>query len=160
MKGRTAAALQKRVEEWHEYLAKESKRPRTRWESCGIEPFEVEERDPASGTMSHWTILEICDSKALHEEGREMRHCVSTYGAACLRGATSIWSLRIRPVKEARSRRLLTIEINNARRAIVQVRGRCNQSVGAMRGSHRMRLASEMLRRWAREQRIAVACSL
>ena len=46
-------------------------------------------------------------------------------------------------------RRLLTIEVNNVRRAIVQVRGRCNKPPSSPHHIPRMKLAEEMLRRWA-----------
>jgi hypothetical protein len=59
-----------------------------------------------------------------------------------------------------KTHRLLTIEVNNARRAIVQVRGRCNKTLGAQKSNVRMRTAGEMLRRWARHARLSVACSL
>jgi hypothetical protein len=159
MKGRTLVALQRRVDEWHELLAKDAKRPRTVWEPSGVAPLRIEERD-RHGTLNTWTILELLDSRALQEEGREQRHCVWTYRDACLRGVSSIWSLRVRSANDARMRRLLTIEVNNARRAIVQVRGRCNQTLGAYRGNGRLKTAGEILRRWAQEQRLSIACSL
>ena len=69
MKGRTLPALQKRVAEWHEQLAREQKRPRKVWSPTGIEPFHTEERD-AYGTLNTWTVQELLDSKALQDEGR------------------------------------------------------------------------------------------
>ncbi len=159
MKGRTLAALQKRVDEWHEQLAKDSRRPRKSWAPTGIVGFHACERD-AYGTANEWTVRELLDSKSLQDEGREMRHCVFTYAGGCSQGTTSIWSLRVRPGNDVKTHRLLTIEVNNARRAIVQVRGRCNKTLGAQKGNARMRRAGEMLRRWAREARLSVACGL
>ena len=69
-------------------------------------------------------------------------------------------SRRVRAGKDVRYRRLLTIEVHNGRRAIVQVRGRCNKTLGSHRRSERMRTAGEMLRRWARESRLSIACGL
>ena len=159
MKGRTFAALQRRVEEWHEQLARDARKPRSEWEPCGIAPFHVQEADTHK-TLCTWTIVELTNSRALQEEGREMRHCVYTYANACVNGTTGIWSLRIRPEKDVKTRRLLTVEINLARRAIVQVRGHCNQTLGTHRGNGRMRTAGEMLRRWAQEQRLSIVCAL
>ena len=45
MKGRTLAALLKRIDEWHEQLAKDAKRPRTVWEPSGIAPLYVQQPD-------------------------------------------------------------------------------------------------------------------
>jgi hypothetical protein len=159
MKGRTLAALQERVAEWHDQLARDAKRPRKDWAPCGLDGFQTRERD-GHGAWNTWTIRELLDSRALQEEGREMRHCVFTYASGCSQGKSSIWSLRVRPDQEAQTRRLLTIEVNNARRAIVQVRGRCNQTLGACRNNGRMKTAGHMLRRWAREQRLSIACAL
>ncbi len=159
MKGRTLAALQKRVEEWHEALARDARKPPRSWEPTGIESFRAEERD-IYGTLNEWVVVELLNSRALQEEGREMRHCVFTYAAACMRGTTSIWSLRVRSAGEGKMRRLLTIEVDNARRAIVQVRGRCNKSLGALKNRGRMRIAGEMLRRWAQESRLSIHCSI
>ena len=159
MKGRTLAALLRRVEEWHEKLARESKRPRTSWQPSGIAPLHVDQPDRYKVPHS-WVVRELLNSRELMEEGREQKHCVFGYGANCLNGSCSIWSLRVRAGNDLRYRRLFTIEVNNARRAIVQVRGRCNKTLGSFRRSERMRTAGEMLRRWAREARLSVACGL
>lgn len=160
MKGRTLVALQRSLHEWHEELAKEAKRQVTNWPSSGIDPFSLEERDKASGTTYLWSIRELTDSRQLQEEGSEMRHCVRTYADGCVKGTTSIWSLRAQALPQRRSHRLLTIEVNNRRRAIVQVRGKCNLGLGSYRNNHRMRLASEMIRRWARQEHLGVSASL
>jgi hypothetical protein len=154
MKGRTPPALQKRMEEWHALLAKEAKRPSVSWEPSGILPFAISERD-IFGATNDWTVLELTTNKALQEEGSEMRNCVRTYVEGCQRGTTSIWSLRIRSGRNARFRSLLTIEVNNTRRAIVQLRAGTR-----MYHSPRMKIAQEMLLRRARESRLSVSCNL
>lgn len=159
MKGRTLPALEKRVREWHEILAKDAKRPRAAWEAAGWDGFAGHARD-SSGADGFWTVTELKTSEALRIEGREMRHCVFSYASGCLNGTTSIWSLRVRPANDIKTRRLLTVEVNNHRRAVVQVRGKANQSLGAFRGKPRMQTAGEILRQWAREQRLTIACSL
>ena len=103
---------------------------------------------------------EITDSLALVEEGRVMRHCVRSYQDACVKGETSIWSLRVTLSDNPTLRRLLTIEVNNRRQSIVQVRGKCNQSVSGLRGHQRVRLARTVLRDWARQEHLGIACSL
>jgi hypothetical protein len=57
-------------------------------------------------------------------------------------------------------RRLLTIEVNNHRRAIVQVRGKCNQTLSAMRGNHRMMQTRDILKSWAHTNHLGIACPL
>ena len=160
MKGRTVEALLKRMEEWHETLARLGKKAGQAWSPSGIDPLEKIERDPFSPATCHWRIVEITDSLALAEEGRVMRHCVRSYQDACVKGETSIWSLRVALSDNPTLRRLLTIEVNNRRRSIVQVRGKCNQSVSGLRGHQRVRLARTVLRDWARQQHLGIACSL
>ncbi|GAB4461562.1 MAG: hypothetical protein OHK0029_27010 [Armatimonadaceae bacterium] len=160
MKGRTVAALRKRLEEWHETLARLNVKGRRHWQNTGIEPLDRIVPDSLSGAECHWRIVEITDTLSLAEEGREMRHCVRSYQDGCVEGKTSIWSLRLSLSDNPAMRRLLTIEVNNARRAIVQVRGKCNQTVAAMHGNKRMRQAREVLKEWAFRERLGISCSL
>ncbi len=159
MKGRTLVALQQRVQEWHKELARDSKKPRSSWPPTGLGDFLVQEKD-SHGTENVWTIRELLNTVGMLEEGRELKHCVRTYADDCQKGKTSIWSLRVRPIHDSKTRRLLTIEVNNSRRAIVQVRGSCNKTLGSFRNNGRMMTAAAMLRRWAQEQKLSVACSL
>ncbi len=84
-------------------------------------------------------ILELLDRDALYAEGRAMRHCVYTYANLCRRGQTTIWSLRLR-VKDG-EKRLATIEADPRKRAILQVRAKCNQCPGLR--------SLEIMRQWA-----------
>ena len=158
MKGRTAASLLRDVSEWHDTLARLSTST-GQWQPSGITPFALATPDPLSGATAHWRIVELNDSLSLADEGREMRHCVRTYGRDCVAGHKSIWSLRLR-LSDGGSRRLLTIEVSTARHAIVQVRGKCNQTLPALRANKRVMLARDLLRQWAKEQHLGIACSL
>jgi hypothetical protein len=40
------------------------------------------------------------------------------------------------------------------------VRGNCNQALAAMHGHRRMLLARKVLRDWARQRHLGIACSL
>jgi len=160
MKGRTLDALLRRMEEWHETLARLGKKAQQAWSPSGIAPLETVERDRLSAATCNWRIVEITESVALAEEGQTMRNCVSSYQDACVKGQTSIWSLRLTLSDDRTLRRLLTIEVNNHRRAVVQVRGKCNRPLGAMRGNRRMMYARDVLREWARSQHLGIACSL
>jgi hypothetical protein len=160
MKGRTVEALLKRMDEWHAALARLGKGGRQKWEPSGIAPLERTEKDPLSSATCTWRVLEITDSMALAEEGRAMRHCVRSYQTACLKGETAIWSLRIAFSGSSTVRRLLTLEVNLHRRAIVQARGNCNQLPSAMGNRQRMRLARTLLRAWANREHLGIACSL
>ncbi len=159
LKGRTLPVLQKRMEEWHERLAKEVKQRGKSWKPSGVAPFHLLDRDPY-GATNDWTIQELTTHKLLQEEGNEMRNCVRIYTDWCSEGKTSIWSLRVRSLHDSRPRTLLTIEVNNARRAIVQVRARCDKLLSSGNPSPRMRMAEEILRRWAAESHLTIACTL
>jgi len=63
-----------------------------------------------------------------------------------LKGDTTIWSLRLR-VKDG-EKRIATIEVNPRRRAIIQVRAKCNQRPGSR--------SMEILRRWATQENLQV----
>ncbi len=157
MKGRKWNALQAQVNAWHEQLARDAQRPKSVWEPTGIGGLTLEAPDPG-GQQCYWTVTELLTTNALLIEGREQRHCVFRYANACKNGSTSIWSLRVRGKDGTHPKRLLTIEVNNARRAIVQVRGRCNLSPAQYRGSGRMQTARRLLRQWAQQERLTVAC--
>jgi hypothetical protein len=160
MKGRTALALQRRVDDWHEQLGKDARRPRTHWAATGIAGLHRVEPDTLSKATLDWRMVELTDNMALLEEGRDMRHCVRSYMDGCVKGNISIWSLRLRSSDSPTTRRLFTVEVHNARRAIVQVRGRCNQLPSSYRGNTRMTMALHILRDWARERHVSISCNL
>jgi hypothetical protein len=155
MKGRTGIALLRRVEEWHRDLARETKRPPIEWAASGIGGLTHSFRDSAAKLDITWTVDEILSGRGLQEEGKEMRHCVASYASSCARGASSIWTLQIQE-GEAQRRRVMTIEVHNSRRTVVQARGRCNKSPGGKRASPRLAHAPEIVRRWAAEQNLTV----
>jgi hypothetical protein len=146
MKGRTPASLLRQVESWHRTLAK-VEQPKTEWPPSGIDGFEFVEGTERSGNMKIWTITELLSTKALVAEGRKMRHCVATYAHSCAIGACSIWTLEAETF-EGRSK-ILTLEVDNARRVICQARGKCNMLPG---DKHR-----GILRRWAEKAGLQLA---
>jgi PcfJ-like protein len=75
--------------------------------------------------MRVWTITEILTSRALFLEGQAMRHCVATYKEHCVRRQVSIWSMQVETQRGRQ--RALTIEVDIPKRAICQVRGKCNR---------------------------------
>jgi hypothetical protein len=161
MKGRTAEALLRSMQEWHDALARlTGDKKRRTWSPAGFEPLDKVQKDPFSTSTCHWRIVELTDTLSLAEEGRALRHCVRSYADACYKGTTSIWSLRLTFSDNPTPRRLLTIQVNNQRRSLVQVRGNCNQPLAAMRDNRRMMLARDILREWARKQHLGIACSL
>jgi hypothetical protein len=75
--------------------------------------------------MRVWTITELLDSHALVAEGRSMQHCVATYVSSCLHGKSSIWAMEVET--DGERRKMLTVEVDPARKVICQARGKRNE---------------------------------
>ena len=57
-------------------------------------------------------------------------HCVFSYTDQCLAGAVSIWSIRVlNPEEEGLEKHVLTIAVDNRKRAVTQARGKFNMSL-------------------------------
>ena len=123
MRGRTPAALVRAVEQWHDRL-RISTYPRkaTSWKPTAIEPFILETGITNKKT---WTIQELLSAHELFEDGRKLKHCVSTYTSSCVSRTTSIWTMQTSSSEG--TKRLLTIEVHPRTNRIVQVRGKSNR---------------------------------
>jgi len=157
MKGRTLPALLRRVAEWRQIRAQDERQRGICWRPCGIASYRAKDRD-ANDQERTWEVRELLVSRELLEEGKDQRNCVFTYRDRCTKGAVSIWSLRICDEGDASFRRVLTIEVDNRHGAIVQVRCKCNRLLSSAPRSERLCSAGEVLRRWAHEARLAIAC--
>ena len=62
----------------------------------------------------------------LDVEGRTLNHCVATYTPFCLSGQSSIWSVS-RTDSFGKVDRLLTLQVHNATKEIIQARGGNNR---------------------------------
>ncbi len=129
LKGRTPASLLRLVDAWHGQLRATG--PLVTWAPQPLRPLRhvetiarYDDDDRRRGEVRIWTLTELCSSAELELEGRMMRHCVSTYVAACRRGRSSIWSLQLE-TRSGRQRRL-TLELEPQARRIVQLRRRFN----------------------------------
>src|SRR5262249_17715703 len=137
-------------------LAKESRRAPSQWERYAIGEFRREERDPVTGERFCWTIRELLSSRELGEEGRAMNHCVASYARSCAKRHPSIWSMRVEDLRRNSVRRVMTIEVQNARRFIAQARGRCNRVPGARHTGFRLNQAPAILRQWAEQEGLTI----
>ena len=125
MRRRTPETLLRQVEEWHGELGRESKGRELEWHGSEIGEFHLLEGNEESRNMKFWSIRELLSSDELIDEGRALRHCVSTYARSCHTGRSSIWSLEIED--ENGRRKILTIEVTPREKVIRQVRGRRNR---------------------------------
>ena len=148
MKGRTGVSVLRAVDEWHGELAKERAIKGHTYEPSGFDAWKMHRKVkhpyvPGAFHEEAHTITEVLASKALAEEGRKLHHCVYSYSWSIKRGNVSIWSYRIDGT------RVLTIELRNREKRIVQVRGARNRKA----------TQSEMsfVKRWAQENGLKIA---
>ncbi len=147
MKGRTAASMARLVVEWHKHLGQELDGPSLVWRRSPFKDFRFVDGSEDQGNMRVWTIAELLTSRDLRLEGKAMRHCVATYLKDCLRGTSSIWSLKLE--NRRGTHRVLTIELDPQRRLICQIRGRCNRLCSAAERG--------LVGRWAAEQGLKIS---
>lgn len=156
MKGRSPLVLQQRVDAWHHELARESRRPPLEWAPSGLGGFCSTPAPDEDGETCLWTVAEILTARELTAEGKAMHHCVGSYARSCAKGQKSIWTMQVEDGRTHARRRVMTIEVHNARRLIVQARGRCNKVPGDKRASARLGQAPHWLAAWARQQGLTV----
>jgi hypothetical protein len=139
IKGRTPKSLMRLVTAWHSDLAYADQGPSYSWPKSNINGYRLVEKRPGDEHDFDWTILELLNSTALRAEGREMHHCVYSYAPRCWRGETTIWSLRLR--HNHHEKRMATIQVDPRRRAIIQLRAKCNLRPGGR--------SREIIHQWA-----------
>ncbi len=125
MKGRTPETLLRAVADWHSDLGRERAAPVTSWDPSGIPPLRLEEGLGEGRRI--FAIAELLSSRELIDEGRAMKHCVGTYADSCASGRVSIWTLRLIDAW-GQETRLLTLEVSNQTRQIVQARRKLNMT--------------------------------
>jgi hypothetical protein len=142
MKGRSPLALIRQMEEWHGALQRVRRLRGEVYAPSGLPAGEqiFKRRDDGREV---WTVTEILDSKSLAAEGRAMSHCVYSYGRWISAGRSSIWSV------QRDGERVLTVEVDNRTRRVVQVRGRFNRSAAAVEAS--------VVSRWAGTAGLTIA---
>lgn len=155
MKGRGVIPLLRRVEAWHDELARAARRPPRQWEPSGFGAFRTLETD-GEEVLACWSVQEVLTSQELNEEGKAMRHCVASYGGSCARGQISVWSMQVEEYPTHIRRRVMTIAVNNARKSITQARGRCNRLPGAKDSTIRLNKAPTILKQWARQEGLTI----
>lgn len=143
IKGRTVTSMTRGMERWHHILENIKKVKKVVFEPSGSNSGRwVRGKDPSD--MSVYTLTEILSTKDLAREGKKMRHCVYSYGRSIASGRTSIWSFRSQKherlhVEDAEGvkktqftplddpEHVVTIEILNAQKKVVQAQGKMNK---------------------------------
>jgi PcfJ-like protein len=147
VKGRTVASLLRQVEEWHRQLGLDTRMRARSWSRSRVGEFRYVEGTEQQDSLRCWTIRELLTSGELFLEGQAMRHCVASYLDHCASRMTSIWSMQVDTGHGPR--RSLTVEVDPARKAICQARGRGNR---LPRQAER-----EILERWAKREGLQIA---
>jgi PcfJ-like protein len=139
LKGRSLASLHKKMEEWHRALIKQRSIGGDAWPGHAIPDCEYESGHDE--TRVRWLFKQIKTGDDLYAEGQRMHHCVASYKALCVKGASSIWSVTHESPTGTRHRRV-TLEVSS-NREIVQCRGFANRLAHAEE--------TDIVTRWADE---------
>jgi hypothetical protein len=146
MKGRTVQSMLRLMQDWHRSLGVGC--ATFSWRRSPFEPLLFEEHDPEnSGIPRRWRMTELTDNAQLRSEGAALHHCVASYADRCYRGSSSIWSLRF--WRGEKIHHVLTVEVDPAKRAIIQARGRANRAASGK--------SLQLLQNWATRERLRMA---
>ena len=130
MKGRSANKLIRQVDVWHQELTGMEDVDLQTWEPSGFNEFEHTAFNTELKRNIQWTVHELITSQQLYAEGRIMSHCAGSYTRRCASGEKSIWSIRALDLDAAEENQIqehvLTIEVDNKKRAVIQDRGKYN----------------------------------
>ena len=146
MTGRTVKSMLRLMQDWHRSLGLVN--GGLTWAPSPLQPMMIEEpgEDPSAPAIV-WQLMELTNGAQLRTEGTALHHCVASYADRCWRGASRIWSLRVR--RGEKVRHVLTIEVDIKRRAIVQARGWGNRVPTGK--------PLRLLRDWAGRERLRLA---
>ncbi len=125
MTGRRPDAMLRAVADWHRWLAT-ARRPFASWAPSTFLPLTLAIPATEITGTNIYAITELICTTELAEEGAAMGHCVATYANLCRTGQSSVWSLTAEDAN-GHVERLLTVQVSNWQRLIVQARGKCNR---------------------------------
>lgn len=134
MKGRSVLAMMRAMHEWHGELAKKKAEHGSTFKPTGFKELEIARgarTKEGNFIQEVWRIEELLSSKALNEEGRKLNHCVYSYAWSIEKGTTSIWSLNLESAETDGKQKMVTIEVRNDLKRIVQFRGKFNRQASA-----------------------------
>ncbi|WP_337044871.1 PcfJ domain-containing protein [Emticicia sp. 17c] len=137
LKGRTFTSLNRESMRWHEAIKKSQlSKEESVWKPAFFQPFEIAEENEV-----HYKMIELLSDKELVAEGMKMNNCVATYTRHCVKGKSSIVSLR-KYQFGSEVERMATIDIELSSKSIVQAKARFNGPINSK--------ATELLTQWAK----------
>jgi hypothetical protein len=144
MKGRSGPAMIRAMNDWHGTVVK-TQHLTARFPASGLSEadFNDSRRDPKGNHIKEvWRFRELLTAKSLAEEGSRMGHCVFSYAWRIEKGDTSIWSVQMEDGQgETGNWHMVTLEVRNDLRRVVQAKGRFNRSMSPTE--------VRIVRRWA-----------
>jgi hypothetical protein len=152
MKARGALATIRAMHAWHDGLAVKRSVSKTIFSESGFKPItvsmhRVENKVQVAET---WRVRELLSAHQLADEGRRMNHCVYSYENTVAAGHVSIWSMTMEDGQGSTGNwSMLTIEVRNANKTIVQARGRFNRVATPREHG--------VLARWAQENGLSIS---
>ena len=144
LRGRSVRSLRRLMANWRQQIDVPEPLVPTRgyrkssWQSIGINGMNV------NIGQEVWTIEELLTGHELQVEGGIMQHCVGEYDRDCLRGESSIWSVRVS--RKGKRKRVLTMELCPQRREILQAKGKCNLAPTVA--------VQKLVRHWAQRENV------
>jgi len=132
LKGRTALTVMRGMEGWHAETARTGIQGHKGASVFNPSGFPSAEYDfSREDTVEIWRIAEILTAKDLAAEGKRQGHCVFSYNRQIEHGTCSIWTLSKEDNKSRAEHGgiwfMLTLEVRNDLRTVVQARGRFNR---------------------------------
>ncbi|MEL6105311.1 MAG: PcfJ domain-containing protein [Planctomycetota bacterium] len=129
---RTLRSVRRLVANWREDFDPDqgsTPRKHCQWPASVIPAIEVTcgAKGCANKSEVKWQIVQLRSARELRIEGRILKHCVGRWGydQLCVRGRSSIWSLR--RWSQGQMRRAVTIELLPSRFVISQAKGKANR---------------------------------
>lgn len=132
LKGRTGLSVIRAMETWHAENARAGMHNYKGAHVFKPSGFPAAEYDFSRGDIVEiWRIKEILTAKDLAAEGKRQGHCVFSYNRRIETGEVSIWVLSKEDNKSRDEHsgvwNMLTLEVRNQLRSVVQARGRFNR---------------------------------
>jgi hypothetical protein len=160
--GRTIDSVMALANEWHERLRRETearqaqqethqdgqqtgKKKRidtSKWNGLGLARFWHETDE------SVWSVTELTTAQDLLNEGRKMKNCVASYALKCADGISAIFSVERFYLENQVAEKIATLEVNQAKRGLIQAKGKCNTALTSK--------VKSVITRWAQANGIAV----
>ena len=132
LKGRTPRTLELLKDQWHIRLTQQ-KGDATEWAGADIEDTTFETTIKGESRPRKLEIRQICTSKGLAKEGREMNHCVYDYMEGCVKNTRSVWSAKESfedgaPVNNGRW--TMEVQMGTTNNKLLQARAKHNNPIG------------------------------